>query len=357
MRNGIREFFAAANTEEGFYSIFESVFPPSALDKIFIIKGGPGTGKSTLMRQIAEYACGRGYSPELYYCSSDTSSLDGIVIPERSCAVIDGTAPHMTDPKYPGACETIISLYGAFDIAALRKRRAEIIGLATENSELYHAAYRFLSAAGRVHREIEESALGTYNREKAAGAQRRLLRAMKLPTGRAGRSEVRYVDAIGTSGSVHLPTFEKTAGTVYTVSDKYGLGGYFLTSFCELCESLGISLVKCPSPLRRDRIESLYIKEADTLFYICRDEEKLKASDRNINILRFADKGRLSAMRRKLKFSGRCYDCLMRAAEENLAGVRRAHAALEAIYGENIDFSAVESQRDAILRDIFADNM
>ena len=180
---------------------------------------------------------------------------------------------------------------------------------------------------------------------------------MKLPTGKAGRSEVRYVDAIGTSGNVHLLTLEKAAGTVYTVSDKYGLGGYFLTSFCELCESFGISLVKCPSPLRRDRTESLYLKEADTLFYICRDEEKLKASDRNINILRFADKGRLSAMRRKLKFSGRCYDCLIRAAEENLAGVRRAHAALEAIYGENIDFSAVELQRDAILRDIFADNM
>ena len=50
MRSEAREFFAAANTEEGFYSIFESVFPPSALDKIFIIKGGPGTGKSTLMR-------------------------------------------------------------------------------------------------------------------------------------------------------------------------------------------------------------------------------------------------------------------------------------------------------------------
>ena len=63
MRSEAREFFAAANTEEGFYSIFESVFPPSALDKIFIIKGGPGTGKSTLMRQIAEYARGRGYSP------------------------------------------------------------------------------------------------------------------------------------------------------------------------------------------------------------------------------------------------------------------------------------------------------
>ena len=53
MRNGIREFFAAANTEEGFYSIFESVFPPSALDKIFIIKGGPGTGKTTTARIFA----------------------------------------------------------------------------------------------------------------------------------------------------------------------------------------------------------------------------------------------------------------------------------------------------------------
>ena len=54
------------------------------------------------------------------------------------------------------------------------------------------------------------------------------------------------------------------------------------------------------------------------------------------------------------RYGGSLYEL---AAEENLAGVRRAHAALEAIYGENIDFSAVELQRDAILRDIFADNM
>ena len=357
MKSEALEFFAAANTENGFYSIFESVFSPLSLEKIFIIKGGPGTGKSTLMKQIASYAKGRGYSAERYYCSSDTASLDGVVIPELSCAVIDGTAPHMTDTKYPGASEVIVSLYGAFDVCALRSRRDEIIALATENAELYRTAYRFLSAAGKVHREMEESARAAYCAEKAAGAQRRLLRAMKLPSGKAGRTEERYVDAIGTSGAVHLQTLEKAAGTVYTVSDKYGLGGYFLTTFCELCESLGIALIKCPSPLRHDRLEAVYIKEADTLFCICRDEEKLKLSEKNINVLRFADKGKLSAMRRKLKFSGRCYDCLMQAAEENLAGVYRAHAALEAIYGENIDFSAVESCRDEILRDIFADNM
>lgn len=357
MKTEAREFFAAANTEQGFYSIFESVFSPNAFDKIFIIKGGPGSGKSTLMRQIAQYAREQGCRPELYYCSSDTSSLDGIVIPERSCAVIDGTSPHMTDPKYPGACEVIVSLYDAFDVSALRSRRDEVIELAAETARLYHAAYRFLSAAGRVHREIEESALSSYDNEKAENAQRRLLRAMKLPTAKGGKSKLRYVDAIGTSGIVHLHTLERAAGTIYTVSDKYGLGGYFLTCFCRMCESMGVSLVKCPSPLRTDRIEALYAEEADTLLYVCRDEEKLRTSDKNINILRFADKGKLSAMRRKLKFSGRCYDCLMHAAQENLNGVKHAHAALEAIYGENIDFSVVESHRDAILRDIFADNI
>ncbi len=357
MKNGKRAFFAAANTEEGFRNLFGSVFSPHSLKKIFIIKGGPGTGKSTLMKHIAAKAEEKGYEAELYYCSSDTQSLDGVIIPALSCAVLDGTAPHATDPKYPAAAETVVSLYDAFNMTGLRARRDEIIATAAENSEYYRAAYRFLSAAGKVSRETEEWALSAYDFAKAAAAQKRLIRAVTLPRGFACESEEKYVDAIGTSGEVHLTTLEDCAKKVYTVSEKYGLGGYFLTELGKMCADAGMPLIKCPSPLRRDRLESLYIKGADVLFTVCRDEEKCRYGEHNINILRFADKNALSAMRRKLKFSRKCFECLMDAANENLAQVKRVHAALEAIYIENTDFSAVEDVRDKILRDIFADNM
>ena len=39
-----------------------------------------------------------------YFCSSDPESLDGVAIPEKGAALMDGTAPHVYDPVLP-RCE------------------------------------------------------------------------------------------------------------------------------------------------------------------------------------------------------------------------------------------------------------
>lgn len=41
----IERYFAAANSGEGFYSFFGEVFDRKQLDKIYLLRGGPGTGK------------------------------------------------------------------------------------------------------------------------------------------------------------------------------------------------------------------------------------------------------------------------------------------------------------------------
>ena len=46
-------YFASANGYRGFRSYFNEVFAEEGLDKLFILKGGPGTGKSTLMKRLA----------------------------------------------------------------------------------------------------------------------------------------------------------------------------------------------------------------------------------------------------------------------------------------------------------------
>ena len=47
-----KKYFASANTEKGFVSYFDEIY--GVLDRVYIIKGGPGTGKSHFIRNIAD---------------------------------------------------------------------------------------------------------------------------------------------------------------------------------------------------------------------------------------------------------------------------------------------------------------
>lgn len=91
-------FFLGANTPQGFVSRFDQLADPLDGWREFIIKGGPGTGKSTLMKQAAkafEPECSR---IEWIHCSSDVESLDGVIIHDQKIAIADGTPPQESDP-------------------------------------------------------------------------------------------------------------------------------------------------------------------------------------------------------------------------------------------------------------------
>ena len=53
LNNKSRHYFAAANTADGFVSFFDSVFNNRNISKVYILKGGPGVGKSTIMKKAA----------------------------------------------------------------------------------------------------------------------------------------------------------------------------------------------------------------------------------------------------------------------------------------------------------------
>lgn len=62
--------------------------------KRYFIKGRPGTGKSTFLKKIAEYALNRGFDAEIYHCSFDPGSLDMIILRELDLCLFDSTSPH-----------------------------------------------------------------------------------------------------------------------------------------------------------------------------------------------------------------------------------------------------------------------
>jgi len=87
------QFFLGANAASGFVSHFEELYDPEGGWKCYIIKGGPGTGKSSMMRRIVERT--PGLEHEMIHCSSDPESLDGVIFPEKKICIADGTAPHV----------------------------------------------------------------------------------------------------------------------------------------------------------------------------------------------------------------------------------------------------------------------
>ncbi|MCX8131897.1 MAG: ATPase [Clostridia bacterium] len=94
-RGNIKHAFPGGNTSQGFFSYYNYILSQEEANRIIVIKGGPGVGKSSFMKKIAEEMLCRGYDVEFMHCSSDNNSLDGVVIPAIKVALLDGTAPHV----------------------------------------------------------------------------------------------------------------------------------------------------------------------------------------------------------------------------------------------------------------------
>ena len=92
------EYFLGANSPTGFYSLYPQLLPPEQARAIYILKGGPGCGKSTLMRRVGARMEEKGMETEYILCSGDPASLDALLLPELGVAIVDGTAPHGTAP-------------------------------------------------------------------------------------------------------------------------------------------------------------------------------------------------------------------------------------------------------------------
>jgi Cdc6-like AAA superfamily ATPase len=160
-----KHYFAGGNTAKGFYSLYESSI--HGLEKLFILKGGPGTGKSTLMKNIGEIWLEKGYQVEFLHCASDPHSIDGVIMPTLKTGIVDGTDPHVIEPKAPGAVEEYVNLGTGWNSDILAESKKEILHLSHEIEEAFEQAYTLFASALAVHDEWEEIYIANMDFEKA----------------------------------------------------------------------------------------------------------------------------------------------------------------------------------------------
>lgn len=143
MTGNVLNYYAGGNTARGFHNLYEENL--KGLNRLFILKGGPGTGKSSLIKAIGREWVEKGYDIEFLHCSSDNKSVDGVIIPKLKVGIVDGTSPHVIEPKMPGVVEEYINLGIAWDSDKLRKQKVEIERFVSEASKAFQAAYARLT--------------------------------------------------------------------------------------------------------------------------------------------------------------------------------------------------------------------
>ncbi|MCL2851039.1 MAG: hypothetical protein FWE01_01610 [Firmicutes bacterium] len=155
----IRKSFLGSNTPNGFVGFFDKLVDNYPLEKVYILKGGSGVGKSTFIKKftksIIENHPKTSFTIDYFMCSADPDSYDGVIIHELGLAIIDGTSPHIVDPKFPGLVEEIIDLAKFLDTKKINITKQELATKMQKRREHFDRAFAELNAARTLHLDVE----------------------------------------------------------------------------------------------------------------------------------------------------------------------------------------------------------
>ncbi len=346
------QYFLGANAPTGFYSLYPELLLPERARAIYILKGGPGCGKSTLMRRIGARMEAEGLETEYILCSGDPASLDALVLPELRAALVDGTAPHVVEPKYPGVVERYVNMGDCYRTEELQDWREEIVACMAGYKGCYQRAYRCLGAAADILEDVRSTLLTQALSDKLAKRARGILarELRRKPSGGVGAVKQRFLGAVTHQGVLCLyGTALAQCERVYELSDQYGLGHEMLIHILTGAAERGWDVVACPDPMAPDRLAHLLVPEQSLAFLTTGPGQTLPCTpERRLRLDAAADSELLRRSRARFRFTKKVSAALVDEAVDSLAQAKAMHDELEALYNPHVDFDLVEEMAQDI---------
>jgi ABC-type lipoprotein export system ATPase subunit len=361
MKNGnTKEYFAGGNTMRGFHSLFHYIPGPDT-KRLIIIKGGPGTGKSTLMKQVGQRAREKGMDTELFYCSSDNQSLDGLSVPELGFAMVDGTAPHVIDPKIPGAYDEIVNLGDCWDAGALRPRKDEIAAVIQQNSEWFVQAYQYLRESAVVMDKMRHYMRLAMDDDALTKMTHHLLRELVAalpPASEKAQSRHLFGGAITPAGLVNFyPSILEDVERFYLLTGDPGSGkSTLLRQVYETVTRAGHSTQVYHCAFDPERLDAVVIPVIKTAFVKISYPHSFSLppvhpvkEQYTLALSRYSRVSALRASTTERAESQERFWYLLGKAVEMIRSAKRNHDQLEDYYIEAMDFQKIATIRERLL--------
>jgi len=352
-----QSYFLGSSGKNGFFSCFSQLTPKIEGQYTYIIKGGPGTGKSSLMKKITEEMENRDIECERIYCSSDPNSLDAVIFPSLRVSIADGTSPHTIDPDYPGATGEIINLGDCWDKDKLYSKKEKIIELTDKNKTCHQRSRRFIESAFSIYGDGEKICRECLDENRLMRyASRVANRHFKKPSGKIGLEKTRLLDAITPKGYYFLAeTVNELCDQTIVFEDDFGVAASKLIGeLRSYALASGFSVISSPCISNEKALRHIIIKELSLGFFTADKLCELNIiPTKSISLKRFYSSAEMSAHRARLSFSKKASKELMDEAVCALKMAKDIHDDLEAFYVEAMDFDKVAAIADSLIERIW----
>lgn len=332
------QYFLAANGYSGFRSYFETEFNSENYARIYVLKGGPGTGKSSLMKKISSTAETFADKTEEILCSSDPKSLDGVILSKngKKIAILDGTNPHERDAVIPGAVDELVDLGKGWDKRFLISQRESILDINKQKKFAYKTAYSYLAISGAINSEISK-----------------LAKLLHIPSNveldinnRAEQNfneRTRLISAFCKHNLYTPDTLENTTLKKIYIKGEKEICHLYLNGVLSKSRLFAREITRFPSPLDNSKTEAILIHDTDTVYLVGDGENSIDLTDKikndkvaleNLNRLKILEKETLTEASRWF----------------NIAS--EFHFRLEEIYSSAMDFSIIDDVTESLLYEI-----
>jgi Ni2+-binding GTPase involved in maturation of urease and hydrogenase len=347
MSGSTKHVFPGGNTSKGFYSLYRYILSQDEARRIICIKGGPGTGKSSLMKNIARLFVDKGFDVEQHHCSSDNNSLDGVVIKGLNVAILDGTSPHVVDPINPGAVDEILNMGDCWNEEGFKKYRQNIIEINKEIGKTFRHAYRFLGSARCIHEDWSNCNQEALNMSKLNKFKESLKDSLfTKPVSHMGFDRHLFATAFTPNGIVTFvdnllegyqnvyvmnggPGSGKTDVLQY-ISDEALKRGYFVEVFHD--------------PFIPERIEHIFIPQLNFALVTSNEINQKQLTGKQINMEDFANNGALAKYRNQVEEDKIFFYDLTGKALSIISTAKKLHDDMEVFFIANMDFDKVNAK-------------
>ena len=347
----VKNVFPGANTYKGFHSFYDYIMSQKDAGRIFCMKGGPGVGKSTFMKKVAQDFIDRGYDVELHHCSSDNNSLDGVVIVEPRIVILDGTAPHIVDPKNPGAVDEVVNLGDFWNEEGFKEERETIINCNNDIRKFFFSAYHYLASAKEMQDDIEnmtEEALDQV-------AYTKVLLDLKTELLKGyGHTELH-------ASIRHLFDSAVTPDGIIDYVDTiipedyccYYLKGEFIKQKSEVLSilakeyvNLGYDVELYHQPLNPERLQTLVVKKLKVALTV---HSKMEPVAKTIDFEKLLDSEKLAKRAEIIEKDKEFYGLLLAEGVKRIKAAKTRHDELEKSYIPQMNFEALTAYRDKFI--------
>lgn len=339
-------FFMGANTPGGFTSFTDDLYDCNDGWRAFLIKSGPGTGKATLMRRVQERLSERGLEVWAIVCSGDPNSLDGLIFPQIKACILDGTAPHIIEPKFWGAVEQIVNLSACMDAHELYKQADEIIDATVSCSALHARSRKFIGAAASLLGDSCRIAAEYTDRGKIQRSAARIAaREFGIRTEEPGKETRFFLSAVTPEGMITFhDTLQYLCPRIYSIEDELGASSrLLLDELRRRALEAGHDVISCPCCLYPyEKLDHLIIPEIGVGFTTSNPWHKADFPVyRRIHAARFTDMDGLRQRKQLLSFNRRAAKELLNEAVNISQEAKSVHDHMEQYNVRHMDWGSV----------------